>query len=81
MKKVIAKVKHFAELVAFSHTIFSVPFIFIAMFVASRGVPSLKTLLLGILAAVFARNFAMGFNRYADRRLTLKILVRRVAQV
>ena len=68
MKRVVAKVKHFAELVAFSHTIFSVPFIFIAMFTAARGLPSLKILGLGILAAVFARNFAMGFNRYADRK-------------
>jgi len=38
------------------------------MFTASKGLPSLKILFLGVLAAVFARNFAMGFNRYADRK-------------
>lgn len=27
----------------------------------------LKLLILGLLAAISARNFAMGFNRYADR--------------
>ena len=64
----IQRLKHFAELVAFSHTIFSVPFIFIAMITASHGMPSLAILGLGLLAAVFARNFAMGFNRLADRK-------------
>lgn len=67
----IQKLKHFAELVAFSHTIFSVPFIFIAMIVASKGVPSIFILILGLLAAVFARNFAMGFNRLADRKFDM----------
>jgi len=62
------RLKHFAELVVFSHTVFSTPFIFIAMFVASRGMPNIKLLGLGLLAAVFARNFAMGFNRLADRK-------------
>jgi 4-hydroxybenzoate polyprenyltransferase len=64
----IEKLKHYAELVAFSHTIFSTPFIFIAMITASSGVPSLSILILGLLAAVFARNFAMGFNRLVDRK-------------
>ncbi len=64
----IKKLKHFAELVAFSHTIFSVPFIFIAMITASHGIPKLYILALGLLAAVFARNFAMGFNRLVDKK-------------
>lgn len=54
------------ELVMFKHSIFSLPFIFIAMIVSADGFFGWKLLFLGIIAAVSARNFAMGFNRYAD---------------
>jgi len=54
------------ELVMFKHSIFSLPFIFIAMVVAADGFFGWKLLFLGTLAAVTARNFAMGFNRYVD---------------
>lgn len=67
MNKLIAKIKDFNELVAFSHSIFSLPFIFIAMVVSSNGWFGFKLLLLGLLAALSARNFAMGLNRYLDR--------------
>lgn len=67
MKQVISRLKDFNELVMFQHSIFSLPFIFIAMIVAADGWFGWKLLLLGVLAAVTARNFAMGLNRYADR--------------
>ncbi len=51
----------------FQHSIFSLPFIFIAMLVAADGWFGWKLLFLGALAAVSARNFAMGVNRYLDR--------------
>lgn len=51
----------------FEHSIFSLPFIFIAMIVAADGWFGFWLLLMGVLAAVSARNFAMGLNRYADR--------------
>jgi 4-hydroxybenzoate polyprenyltransferase len=70
--KILAKLKHFSELVMLSHTVFSLPFILIAMVVASHGLPSLSLLLLGILAAFFARSFAMGVNRFADRKFDAK---------
>jgi len=57
----------FSELVMFKHSIFSLPFIFIAMVVASKGWFGWRLLFLGVLAAVSARNFAMGVNRYLDR--------------
>jgi len=62
----------FSELVMFKHSVFSLPFIFIAMLVASyldsgSGWFGWRLLLLGALAAVTARNFAMGVNRYLDR--------------
>jgi len=61
------KLSNFSELVMFQHSIFSLPFIFIAMLTAAHGWFGWKLLFLGILAAVSARNFAMGVNRYLDR--------------
>ena len=72
MNNLIKKLNDFNELVMFKHSIFSLPFIFIAMVVSSGQVNGsawfgLKLFILGILAALSARNFAMGFNRYMDR--------------
>lgn len=69
IKKTLAD---FSELVMFKHSVFSLPFIFIAMLVASyndtgSGWFGWRLLFLGVLAAVTARNFAMGVNRYLDR--------------
>ena len=70
------KLAHFSELVMFKHSVFSLPFIFIAMLVASSndsgsGWFGWKLLFLGTLAAVTARNFAMGVNRYLDRDIDI----------
>lgn len=67
MEKIIQKAKDFNELVMFEHSIFSLPFIFIAMVVAADGWFGWWFLLMGVLAAISARNFAMGLNRYVDR--------------
>ena len=67
MNNIIKKIEAFNELVMFKHSIFSLPFIFIAMLVAADGWFGFKLLFLGVLAALSARNFAMGFNRYMDR--------------
>jgi len=66
------KIKKYMELVKFSHTIFSIPFILIAMVVAANGWFGWKLLVLGILAAVSARNFAMAVNRLVDRDIDAK---------
>ena len=68
----LKKLNDFSELVMLKHSVFSLPFIFIAMLVASShdsgsGWFGWKLFFLGILAAVSARNFAMGVNRYLDR--------------
>ncbi len=67
MDTFIKKAKDFNELVMFEHSIFSLPFIFIAMVVAADGWFGFGLFILGIVAALSARNFAMGVNRYADR--------------
>jgi 4-hydroxybenzoate polyprenyltransferase len=67
MEKIMKLLNDFNELVMFKHSIFSFPFIFIAMVVASNGWFGWNLLFLGIMAALTARNFAMGFNRFLDR--------------
>ena len=67
MEKIIKLLNDFNELVMFKHSIFSLPFIFIAMVVAANGWFGWELLFLGTAAALTARNFAMGFNRYMDR--------------
>lgn len=67
MEKLKKLMNDFNELVMFKHSIFSLPFIFIAMVVSAEGWFGFKLLILGTLAAISARNFAMGFNRYLDR--------------
>ena len=72
----VEKLSHFSELVMFKHSVFSLPFIFIAMLVASyhdsgSGWFGWKLLFLGTLAAISARNFAMGVNRYLDRDIDI----------
>ena len=67
MKNISKLLNDFNELVMFKHSIFSLPFIFIAMIVAARGWFGFTLLFFGVAAALTARNFAMGFNRYLDR--------------
>ncbi len=62
----------YASLVKFSHTLFAMPFALIAYCYAlwSSGTPfDVWVLVKVVLAMVFARNAAMGLNRYADRSI------------
>lgn len=73
----IKKLKDFSELVAFEHTIFSAPFMLIALLCASMQKNhslwfGASLLLLCALALIFARNFAMSVNRYLDRDIDAK---------
>jgi 4-hydroxybenzoate polyprenyltransferase len=72
LNKFVTSLKNFNELVMFQHSIFSLPFIFIAMIVSADGWFGWYLLFMGALAAVTARNFAMGLNRYADRDVDAK---------
>jgi 4-hydroxybenzoate polyprenyltransferase len=63
------------SLVKIHHTVFSLPFAMIGFFLgvkANGDTVSLRSLLLVILCVLFARNAAMGFNRYVDRDLDKK---------
>jgi len=72
LQRMIQRLKYFNELVMFQHSIFSLPFIFIAMIVSAKGWFGFGLLFMGVLAAITARNFAMGLNRYADREFDAK---------
>lgn len=72
-------IRQYAGLVKFAHTIFAMPFALIGFVYALRteGIPSdcsgrygwVVLLVQVLLCMVFARNAAMGFNRWADRRI------------
>ena len=64
------KLGKYLSMVKFSHTIFAMPFAMIGFFLAVQvNTLALNWVLLGkvVLCMVFARNAAMGFNRWADR--------------
>lgn len=68
----MGKISQYFSLVTFSHTIFAMPFALIGYVYAltSTETPFEWLLLVEILLCmVFARNAAMGFNRWADRKI------------
>jgi len=66
-------VKKYLSMVKFSHSIFAMPFAILGFFLGIKLNPELSfdyiILLYIVLAMVFARNAAMGFNRYLDRNI------------
>ncbi|MCX6252230.1 MAG: putative 4-hydroxybenzoate polyprenyltransferase [Bacteroidetes bacterium] len=66
---------NYFNFIKINHTIFSLPFALIGFSLAIRDngeAFNLRLLLLVILCVLFARNAAMGFNRYADREFDSK---------
>jgi 4-hydroxybenzoate polyprenyltransferase len=70
-----SKISDYFSLVKINHTIFSLPFALIGFFLAVKTHHenlNLRLLLLVLLCVLFARNAAMGFNRYVDREFDKK---------
>jgi 4-hydroxybenzoate polyprenyltransferase len=70
----MGKIGDYLRLVKFSHTIFAMPFALLsfsyAWTMAEHGASPLWLLLMQVVGCmVFARNVAMGFNRWADREI------------
>jgi 4-hydroxybenzoate polyprenyltransferase len=61
--------KNFLSLVKFSHTVFAMPFALTGFFIGitENGGMDWQKLALVVACMVFARNAAMGFNRWLDR--------------
>jgi 4-hydroxybenzoate polyprenyltransferase len=75
MEEKKVKVRNYFSLVKFSHTIFALPFAITGFFLGvshSEGEVSWHIFILILLCMIFARNAAMAFNRYADRRIDEK---------
>lgn len=68
----IKAVRHFLELIRFSHTVFALPFALLAAVMAWSQPDSVfrgQDLIGILLCMVFARSAAMAFNRLVDRRI------------
>lgn len=64
--------KAYLSLVKFAHTVFALPFAFLAFFLGIQsgdGMIRWPLFLLVLLCMIFARSAAMAFNRYVDRRI------------
>ncbi len=61
--------RHYLELVRFSHTLFAMPFALASMLWAAQGLPSGKIFALIVLCMVTCRNTAMAFNRLVDAKI------------
>lgn len=71
MRQMYAKFQAILELIVFKHSIFALPFLFASMIVAAKlefgsAWFGFKALILGVICAVSARNFAMATNRLMD---------------
>jgi 4-hydroxybenzoate polyprenyltransferase len=61
------KLAHVVDAIKFEHTVFALPFAYIAMVLAARGWPGWGTVLWVTAAMVGARTCAMATNRVVDR--------------
>ena len=59
--------RHFLDAIKFEHTVFALPFAYIAMVLAARGGPGVRVIVWVTLAMVGGRTLAMSMNRLADR--------------
>ncbi|MHB8171385.1 MAG: UbiA-like polyprenyltransferase [Thermincolia bacterium] len=65
----LTRIKIFAEMIKFEHTIFALPFAYLGAFLAVGGFPSLAQFIWITLAMVGARTAAMSLNRLIDRHI------------
>jgi 4-hydroxybenzoate polyprenyltransferase len=63
------KTRHLLDAIKFEHTVFALPFAYIAMVLASGGWPGWRTVLWVTAAMVGARTCAMATNRVVDRAI------------
>jgi len=66
------KLRHVVDAIKFEHTVFALPFAYIAMVLAARGWPGWWTVLWVTAAMVGARTCAMASNRVVDRWIDAK---------
>jgi 4-hydroxybenzoate polyprenyltransferase len=65
----LKKIQIILEMIKFEHTIFALPFAFTGAVLAADGLPPWRTVFWIVVAMAGARSAAMGFNRWADRKI------------
>lgn len=63
----MSALRHFLDAIKFEHTVFALPFAYIAMVLAARGWPGVHVIVWVTLAMVGGRTLAMSANRLVDR--------------
>ena len=63
----MSALRHFRDAIKFEHTVFALPFAYVAMVLAADGWPGWRVLVWVTLAMAGARTLAMSVNRLADR--------------
>ena len=63
----MSTLRHFAQAIKIEHTVFALPFAYVAMVLAADGWPGARVLVWITLAMAGARTLAMTVNRVADR--------------
>jgi 4-hydroxybenzoate polyprenyltransferase len=63
----VTAIRHFLDAIKFEHTVFALPFAYVAMVLAADGWPGWHTVIWVTLAMAGARTLAMSVNRLADR--------------
>ncbi|MEG6565452.1 UbiA-like polyprenyltransferase [Thermoanaerobacterium saccharolyticum] len=69
---VFKKIKQYADLVMFSHTLFSMPFAIVSMLWAANGLPKTRVFFWIIIALIGARTGANALNRLVDKDIDAK---------
>jgi len=65
----LSSFRHFLDAIKFEHTVFALPFAYVAMVLAANGSPGWRVVIWITLAMVGARTLAMSVNRLVDRVL------------
>jgi 4-hydroxybenzoate polyprenyltransferase len=63
----VTALRHFLDAIKFEHTVFALPFAYVAMVLAADGWPDVRVVGWVTLAMVSGRTLAMSVNRLADR--------------
>ena len=63
----MSTLRHFLDAIKFEHTVFALPFAFIAMVLAAGGWPGVHVIVWVTLAMIGGRTLAMSANRLVDR--------------
>ncbi len=62
----LEKIKAYAELTKFEHTVFAFPFALASVFILEKGLPPFEKLFWIIVAVIAGRTAGMAFNRFFD---------------